>query len=107
MARSRPTAGHRRTASAARRLSALGALWSAAAVPAQDPPFPEAFVHVTVVNPETGPHPSDQTVLVREGRIEAWAHSNSVPIPVEAVRLNGSGLLLVPGLVDAPRCMRP
>ena len=43
---------------------------------------------------------SDQTVLVREGRIAAIGPRSSVSIPAGAQRIDGAGKFLIPGLAD-------
>ncbi|MEW6759029.1 MAG: amidohydrolase family protein, partial [Acidobacteriota bacterium] len=97
----RPTVGPRPAAPAARGLLALGAVCLAAAALAQAPPPPVAFVHVTVVSPEGEAQRNDQTVLAREGRIEASGPSSSIALPPGTQVVDGSGLFLAPGLVDA------
>jgi Amidohydrolase family len=62
---------------------------------------PVAFVNVTVV-PMTGDQfQRGQTVLVRNSRIEAIGAASSVKVPSDAVRIDGSGKYLMPGLTDA------
>ncbi|HEX6250833.1 MAG TPA: amidohydrolase family protein [Gemmatimonadaceae bacterium] len=43
----------------------------------------------------------DQTVVVRNGLITEVGAARSVPIPAGAVRIDGSGQYLLPGLIDA------
>ena len=59
---------------------------------------PIAITDVTVIDVKTGAHRSDLTVLIRNDRIDAIAPSLS--IPPEAIRVNGSGKFLIPGLWD-------
>lgn len=75
----------------------VGAPAAAFTVPPSDP---AAFVHVDVA-PMTSPtllH--DQTVLVRNGRITRVAPAGEVDVPADAMVIDGSGRVLMPGLVD-------
>ncbi len=69
------------------------------AVPEEGPP-PLAITGVDVI-PMSGPSilPS-QTVVVREGRIAALGPASTTPIPAAAVRIDGAGKFLIPGLAD-------
>lgn len=69
-----------------------------AAVPAQQV---TAFVDVTVVPMNGRPPLPEHTVIVRGGRIEAVSPSGMVDIPSGAVRIEGRGRWLAPGLVDS------
>ncbi len=61
---------------------------------------PLAIVHVDVL-PMQGPlRLRDQTVLVRDGRIEAVGPAAEVAVPFEARRVDGRGRTLLPGLAD-------
>lgn len=78
-----------------------------AEVPAQDvsipvPPQEEiAFIDVGVVDVETGDVIPAQTVLVRDGRIEAVGPSAEVSVPSTARHIDGNGeLYLMPGMID-------
>ena len=66
---------------------------------AADPPL--AFVSVDVL-PMTAGEPilRDHIVVVEEGRIAALGPSGSVRIPRHAVRIDGRGKYLMPGLAD-------
>lgn len=64
-------------------------------------PPPTALVHVAVVDPESESVLTDRTVLVRGGRIEALGPSSSTAVPEDARVVEGAGLFLAPGLVDA------
>jgi hypothetical protein len=44
---------------------------------------------------------ADQTLIVCDGRIAAMGPAESVPIPLSAQRIDGSGKYLIPGLTDA------
>jgi imidazolonepropionase-like amidohydrolase len=62
-----------------------------------------AITHVAVVHPERldgKPVDPDQTVLIKDDRIEALGPSGSTRVPAGAQVLNGSGKWLIPGLVD-------
>lgn len=60
-----------------------------------------AFMSVTVVPMTAGdPILRNQTVLVEAGRIAAIGPSASVRIPRHAIRINGRGKFLMPGLAD-------
>jgi hypothetical protein len=60
-----------------------------------------AFVHVTVVPMDRESVLSGQTVLVRDGRIEAVGNAGSVVLPQGALVIEGQGRYLLPGLTDA------
>ena len=60
---------------------------------------PLAIVNVTVIDGTSRAAAPGQTVIVRQGRIEAIAAD--APIPVDARRVDGSGRFLIPGLIDA------
>lgn len=62
---------------------------------------PLAFTSVTVL-PMTAGEPvlRDQTVLVRDGRVAALGPAGSVRVPAGAVRIDGRGKYLLPGLAD-------
>ena len=60
-----------------------------------------AFVNVTVVPMDLPGVLSGQTVLVREGRIVAMGRDRDVLLPQEVFRIDGRGMYLLPGLVDA------
>lgn len=59
-----------------------------------------AFVGVTVVPMDREGVIADQTVLVEGGRIRAIGPSASTAVPASALRIDGGGRYLVPGLVD-------
>ena len=61
---------------------------------------PVAFVGVTVVDVERGVSVPDRTVLVRDGRIAAVAHADSVDLPQGAETIDGRGRYLMPALWD-------
>ncbi|MEO8452254.1 MAG: amidohydrolase family protein [Gemmatimonadota bacterium] len=59
-----------------------------------------AFADVTVVPMDRERVIEHQTVLVRNGRISAIGPVKSVAVPRGAVRIDGSGKYLIPGLAD-------
>jgi len=61
---------------------------------------PVAFVDVTVVPMDGERLMSHQTVVVNKGRITQVAPSPSAHVPSDAVKINGSGKFLMPGLAD-------
>ena len=68
--------------------------------PAEKPPT-VAFVNVTVV-PMTGEQLwRGQTVVIRDSRISEIGSAASVKVPGDALRIDGSGKYLMPGLTDA------
>ena len=60
-----------------------------------------AFVNVHTITMIDEGVRRDQVVLVRNGRIVATGASNRIPVPSDAVVIDGQGRYLVPGLVDA------
>ena len=61
---------------------------------------PLAFVGVHVVTMENDSILADRTVLIVGGRIAAIAPADEAEIPPDAVRIEGSGGFLMPGLID-------
>ena len=59
-----------------------------------------AFVDVNVVTMQDERVLPRRTVLVRDGRIAATGHADSVAAPEDAVRVAGGGAYLMPGLAD-------
>jgi imidazolonepropionase-like amidohydrolase len=59
-----------------------------------------AFVNVNVVPMDSERVVADQTVLVERGRITALGPADKVPVPAGAVRIEGRGKYLMPGLAD-------
>ena len=59
-----------------------------------------AFVNVNVVPMDSERVLEDQTVIVRDGAIEAIGSSDQVEAPAEALIVDGRGKYLMPGLVD-------
>lgn len=67
---------------------------------AQDASRPLAVQHVTVVDVASGRLLRDQTVIVLGQRVAAAGPSSRVRAPAGAVRINGRGKFLIPGLWD-------
>ena len=59
-----------------------------------------AFVNVNVVDVERGRVIRNQTVIVREKRITVLGPSRNVPVPADAIIVDGNDRFLVPGFVD-------
>jgi imidazolonepropionase-like amidohydrolase len=102
---------HERTA--ARHLIFLGVLCLAAAEckhdgavqetggsvpPASSPATPVAITSLTIVDVVSGRLESDQTLVTKAGEIVAIGPG--LPIPTDAVRVDGAGKFLIPGLWD-------
>jgi imidazolonepropionase-like amidohydrolase len=65
---------------------------------AQAPPV--LFEHVSVATMQAAEPLLDRNVLVRDGRIVAIGAAGRVPAPAGAVRVNGRGRTLLPGLAE-------
>jgi imidazolonepropionase-like amidohydrolase len=75
--------------------------WVPAWTPASSAPGAvTAFVDVNVVPMDTERVFAEQTVLVEGGRITALGPSSKVQVPAGAVRIDGRGQYLIPGLAD-------
>src|SRR5215218_5586979 len=59
-----------------------------------------AFVGVNVIPMDRERVLNDQTVIVRNGVIAEIGNAAKVKIPGDAVRIDGKGKYLIPGLVD-------
>lgn len=59
-----------------------------------------AFLHVNVVPMDQDRVLVDQTVITRDGLIERVGPAGNVPLPAEALVVDGQGGYLMPGLVD-------
>jgi imidazolonepropionase-like amidohydrolase len=59
-----------------------------------------AFIDVAVVPMDTERVLANQTVLVKGGRITALGPASQVKVPAGAVRIEGRGQYLIPGLAD-------
>lgn len=79
-------------------LFTLGLVLSCFALQAQD--RPHAFIGGEII-PVVGEPISDGTLVVHEGKIIAIGESTSVTIPNDAVTVDLSGKVLMPGLVDS------
>jgi imidazolonepropionase-like amidohydrolase len=66
----------------------------------QGPAHITAFVDVTVVPLDTERTVPHQTVLVKDGTIAVIGPADSVQVPPGAVRVDGRGRFLMPGLTD-------
>lgn len=77
---------------------ALLALSAALAVPPEPAAF--AFTDVTVVPMDSDRMIPAQTVIVRAGRIEAIGPAGQVPVPADALTIDGRGRYLMPGLAE-------
>ena len=93
----------RRAALRLRRVRAPGvalALGLVALSPAHQSPPDAAFVDVTLVPLDTARVLLHQTVVVRDGRIASIGPAAAVQPPPGALRIDGRGRYLMPGLVD-------
>lgn len=84
-------------------MRALLAVCALAAVSAQAAPRdrpPIAIVAVRIVDLEHDRSPRPRTVLIDDGRIVAIADPRTAQIPANALRVDGRGRYLIPGLVD-------
>ncbi len=61
---------------------------------------PVAFVHVNVIPMTRDGVMKDQTVIINRGRITQVGSATSTRIPRNALRIDGQGKYLMPGLVD-------
>ena len=66
----------------------------------QRPDTVVAFVDVTVVPMDAERIVPHQTVIVRDGRIWQMGPSASTPAPAGAMRIDGTGRFLMPGLAE-------
>lgn len=84
-----------------RRLMLCAMLGFAAVLPAQPPlPASVAIERVTVIDVATGRRVPNQTVLLAGERIVRVGAADSLTVPAEALRLDGRGKFLIPGLWD-------
>ena len=77
---------------------ALTLLLIAAPAVAQDKPI--VFTGAKII-PIAGPEVSDGTLVLEGGKIRAVGPSGSVSIPEDAKRIDASGKIIMPGLVDS------
>jgi len=87
-------------ASRSRAASARTSSPAPAALPAQQPPRVVAFLDVSVIPMNRQGVVSGQTVVVRDGRITAVGLSSRLSIPGDALRIDGRGKFLMPGLAE-------
>ena len=73
----------------------------ASGTPSTAQPAPVAFVNVTVVPMSGEQSQPGQTVVTRNGRIAEIGPMSRVAVPRDALRIDGSGKYLMPGLTDA------
>ncbi|MEZ4456110.1 MAG: hypothetical protein R2882_06105 [Gemmatimonadales bacterium] len=82
-----------------RLLTALCCAAFAAPASAQTPEPPAYAITNATVVPVTGPRITGGTVIIRRGRIEAVGAQ--LPVPADATRIDGTGLFVYPGIIDA------
>ncbi|MGE0440864.1 MAG: amidohydrolase family protein [Gemmatimonadales bacterium] len=82
-----------------RLLTALCCAGFAAPASAQSPEPPAYAITNATVVPVTGPRLTGGTVIIRRGRIEAVGAQ--LPVPADATRIDGTGLFVYPGIIDA------
>ena len=78
----------------------LSARTNRPSAPVEGRPVAIAFVGVRVLPMDSARALADQTVIVRGDRIVAMGPSGSIDVPVDAMRIDGQGATLVPGLAD-------
>ena len=61
-----------------------------------------AFTNVNVIPMDRERVLANQTVIVKNGSITEIGNAKRVKLPNDAVRIDGNGKYLVPGLVDMP-----
>jgi imidazolonepropionase-like amidohydrolase len=79
---------------------ALGVAWPAASLPALRAHAPIAIVNVSVVDVRSGTMRPGRTVLLDDGRIRTIGGDGEVALPASAIRVEGTGKFLIPGLWD-------
>ena len=67
---------------------------------AQQAPAPTAFENVTLIPMDRERTLENQTVIVQGRRISAIGPAGRVPIPSDALRIDGRGKYLIPGLAE-------
>lgn len=68
--------------------------------PSAQPATRTAFTHVTTLPMDSNRTVPDQTVIVEKDRIIAVGPASSVTVPPDAVRVDGRGKFLMPGLAE-------
>jgi imidazolonepropionase-like amidohydrolase len=81
-------------------LLASGATTALAQLPAVPPQRTTAFVDVTVIPMDRDRTLEHQTVIVRDGRITTVGATASTTVPSDALRIDGRGKFLMPGLAE-------
>jgi imidazolonepropionase-like amidohydrolase len=71
-----------------------------AQIPAVPPQRTTAFVDVTVIPMDRDRTLDHQTVIVRDGRIATVGPASSTNVPSDALRIDGRGKFLMPGLTE-------
>jgi hypothetical protein len=61
---------------------------------------PLAILDIAVIDTVSGENVGPRTVLIANGRIVAISQPQTAEIPGDAIRVEGRGLFLVPGLTD-------
>ena len=67
----------------------------------------KAIIGAVLIDGQGGPPVSNSVVVVAGDRIRAAGPSSAVPIPAEADKIDGSGKVLMPGLMDVYRRADP
>jgi len=80
--------------------TALASLPAAGGAVVQGQERTHAFVDVAVIPMDRERVLDGQTVVVRDGRIVALGPASEVSVPADAVRIDGSGRFLMPGLAE-------
>ncbi|MFP5354945.1 MAG: amidohydrolase, partial [Gemmatimonadota bacterium] len=80
--------------------TSLAALAGASLLPAAAAAQVTAFVDVSVIPMDRERVLENQTVLVRDGRIVSVAPASGAQLPADAVRIDGRGKFLMPGLAE-------
>jgi imidazolonepropionase-like amidohydrolase len=60
-----------------------------------------AIIDVTVIPMDSERHLLNQTVVIRDGLIAELGPSGAIEVPASAERIDGTGLYLMPGLIDS------
>jgi imidazolonepropionase-like amidohydrolase len=60
----------------------------------------KAFLGALLIDGSGGPPSSNSVVLTSDGRIQAAGAPSNVPIPADVDRIDGSGKVIVPALID-------
>jgi imidazolonepropionase-like amidohydrolase len=79
---------------------ALAAVLAAPVTPHAQQPDAVALVNVTVIPMDRERTVPEQTVIVRDGRIEAFGPAATVTVPARARRIDARGKFLIPALAE-------